>query len=120
MINPSCMILTGREHTSRQDVYKRQAKKMEFRQERVRPYIDSVITFEELQALIDSRDIDISSLDEDVLDNADVYKRQTLYVLIKREKQSAVFLFLTCFFSFLKKTICFLDFLIKLSMFRCV
>ena len=51
------------------------AKKMEFRQERVRPYIDSVITFEELQALIDSRDIDISSLDEDVLDNASYYGR---------------------------------------------
>jgi len=43
---------------------------------------------------------------------------KTFYVLIKREKQSAVFLFLTCFFSFLKKTICFLDFLIKLSMFN--
>jgi len=51
------------------------AKKMEFQKEKVRPWIDSAITFEELQALFDSRDIDISSLPEDVLDNASYYGR---------------------------------------------
>lgn len=51
------------------------AKKMEFQKESVRPYIDSVITFEELQALFDSRDIDIRTLDEDILDNASYYGR---------------------------------------------
>ncbi len=51
------------------------AKKMEFQKEEVRPYIDSVITFEELQALLDSRNIDITELDEDVLDNASYYGR---------------------------------------------
>jgi len=48
---------------------------MEFQQEAVRPYIDSVITFEELQALFDSRDLDITQLSEDVLDNASYYGR---------------------------------------------
>ena len=51
------------------------AKKAESRNERVRPWIDSVLTFEELQALIDSRDIDITALPEDVLDNASYYGR---------------------------------------------
>ena len=51
------------------------AKKMEFQLEHVRPYIDSVITFEELQALFDSRDIDITTLGEGVLDNASYYGR---------------------------------------------
>ncbi len=51
------------------------AKKMEFQQEHVKPYIDSVITFEELQALIDSKDIDLTALEEDVLDNASYYGR---------------------------------------------
>ncbi len=51
------------------------AKKMEFQKEKVRPYIDSVITFEELQALFDSRNIEVSSLEEDVLDNASYYGR---------------------------------------------
>lgn len=51
------------------------AKKMEFQKEEVRPYIDSVITFEELQALIDSRDIDVTSLEEGVLDNASYFGR---------------------------------------------
>ena len=41
----------------------------------MKPYIDSVMTFEELQALYDSCDIDITSLDEDVLDNASFYGR---------------------------------------------
>ncbi len=51
------------------------AKKMEFQKEEVRPYIDSVITFEELQALFDSKDIDLGALEEDVLDNASYYGR---------------------------------------------
>lgn len=51
------------------------AKKMEFQKPTVRPYIDSVITFEELQALFDSRDFDLSGLEEDVLDNASYFGR---------------------------------------------
>ncbi|MBO5870885.1 MAG: 4Fe-4S dicluster domain-containing protein [Clostridia bacterium] len=51
------------------------AKKNEFRQPEVRPYVDSVITFEELQALFDSKDVDITMLDEGVLDNASYYGR---------------------------------------------
>ncbi|MDE7230240.1 MAG: 4Fe-4S binding protein, partial [Oscillospiraceae bacterium] len=51
------------------------AKKMEFQKESVRPYIDCVITFEELQALFDSKDIDIRELDEDLLDNASYFGR---------------------------------------------
>ncbi|MGI5825652.1 MAG: [Fe-Fe] hydrogenase large subunit C-terminal domain-containing protein, partial [Bacillota bacterium] len=51
------------------------AKKMEFQKESVRPYVDSVITFEELQALFDSRDFDLSTLSEDVLDNASYFGR---------------------------------------------
>ena len=51
------------------------AKKMEFKKPEVSPYIDSVMTFEELQALFDSRDLDITKLPEDVLDNASYYGR---------------------------------------------
>lgn len=51
------------------------AKKAEFQKKTVRPYIDSVITFEELQALLDSREIELASLKEEVLDNASYYGR---------------------------------------------
>lgn len=51
------------------------AKKMEFQKETVRPYIDCVLTFEELQALFASRDIELETLEEDVLDNASYYGR---------------------------------------------
>jgi [FeFe] hydrogenase (group B1/B3) len=51
------------------------AKKMEFQQEKVRPYIDTVLTFEELQALFDSKDLEIAELPEDLLDNASFYGR---------------------------------------------
>jgi iron only hydrogenase large subunit-like protein len=51
------------------------AKKMEFQTEAVRPYVDCVITFEELQALFDSKGIDLGNLEEDVLDNASYYGR---------------------------------------------
>ncbi len=51
------------------------AKKAEAQKEKVKPYVDAVLTFEELQALIDSRDIDITELEEDVLDNASYFGR---------------------------------------------
>lgn len=41
----------------------------------VKPFVDAVMTFEELQTLYDSRDIDITSLPEDVLDNASYFGR---------------------------------------------
>ena len=51
------------------------AKKAEVQKESVKPYVDVAMTFEELQALFDSRDIDIMTLDEDVLDNASYFGR---------------------------------------------
>ena len=51
------------------------AKKAEAQLESVKPYVDSVLTFEELQALFDSKDIDVTTLGEDVLDNASYYGR---------------------------------------------
>ena len=51
------------------------AKKAEAQNEKVKPYIDAVLTFEELQALFDSRDMDITTLEEGVLDNASYFGR---------------------------------------------
>ncbi len=51
------------------------AKKMEFRRPEYAPYVDSVITFEELQALFDSQDFDVAALEEDILDNASYFGR---------------------------------------------
>ena len=51
------------------------AKKAEMQKENVRPYVDSVLTFEELQALLDSRDIDVLSLEQDQLNDASFYGR---------------------------------------------
>ncbi|MCI5837676.1 MAG: 4Fe-4S dicluster domain-containing protein [Christensenellaceae bacterium] len=51
------------------------AKKAEAQKDNVKPYVDAVLTFEELQALFDSRDIDITTLEEGVLDNASYYGR---------------------------------------------
>ena len=51
------------------------AKKAEMQLPTVAPYVDAVLTFEELQALIDSRDIDLNQLPEDVLDNASYFGR---------------------------------------------
>ena len=51
------------------------AKKMEVQHEDVKPYVDAAITFEELQALFDSKDMDITTLGEDVLDNASYFGR---------------------------------------------
>ena len=51
------------------------AKKAEVQKDSVRPYVDAALTFEELQALFDSRDIDITELEEGMLDNASYYGR---------------------------------------------
>ena len=51
------------------------AKKAEAQLDSVKPYVDTVLTFEELQALFDSRDLDLASLEEGVLDNASYFGR---------------------------------------------
>jgi iron only hydrogenase large subunit-like protein len=51
------------------------AKKMEFKKDDVSPYVDSVITFEELQALFDSKDIAIETLIEQNISDASYYGR---------------------------------------------
>lgn len=51
------------------------AKKMEVQLDSVKPYVDAALTFEELQALFDSRDIDLTALEEGVLDNASYFGR---------------------------------------------
>ena len=51
------------------------AKKAEAQLGDVKPYVDCVLTFEELQALFDSKDIDITTLGEDYLDNASYFGR---------------------------------------------
>ena len=51
------------------------AKKLEVQKESVKPWVDVAMTFEELQALFDSRDLDITTLDEGVLDNASYFGR---------------------------------------------
>ena len=51
------------------------AKKMEFKKEDVASYVDSVITFEELQALFDSKDLEIKDLEEEAVSDASYYGR---------------------------------------------
>ena len=51
------------------------AKKAEAQLEPVKQYVDTVLTFEELQALFDSRGLDIAALEEGVLDNASYFGR---------------------------------------------
>ena len=51
------------------------AKKAEAQREEVKPYVDAVLTFEELQALFDSKDMDITALPENMLDNASYFGR---------------------------------------------
>lgn len=51
------------------------AKKAEILKDSVKPYVDTAITFEELQALFDSREIDIMGLEESELDNASYFGR---------------------------------------------
>ena len=52
------------------------AKKAEVRRKNVREYVDTALTFEELQALFDSKDIDITTLPETALDTASPYGRR--------------------------------------------
>ena len=52
------------------------AKKAEVQTGAVKPYVDAVLTFEELQALFDSREIEVAELDDEgVLDQASYYGR---------------------------------------------
>ncbi len=51
------------------------SKKAEVQKEEVRPFVDVAMTFEELQALFDSKDIDITTLEENLLDNASYFGR---------------------------------------------
>ncbi len=51
------------------------AKKQEAQLDHVKAYVDCVITFEELQALLDSKGIEVEKLEEAPLDNASYYGR---------------------------------------------
>ena len=51
------------------------AKKAEAQLEEAKPYVDAVMTFEELQALYDSCDIDIKELDDSTLSGASRFGR---------------------------------------------
>ena len=51
------------------------AKKAEVQLDDVKPWVDAAITFEELQALLDSREIDIATLPEEVLNDASYFGR---------------------------------------------
>ncbi|MCB6992852.1 monomeric [FeFe] hydrogenase [bacterium 210820-DFI.6.37] len=51
------------------------SKKMEIKQDHVKDYIDYVMTFEELQAVIDSKDIIVEELPETALDDATYFGR---------------------------------------------
>ena len=51
------------------------AKKAEAQLEHARPFVDVVLTFEELQALFDSRTIEIAELGESELNNASAFGR---------------------------------------------
>lgn len=50
-------------------------KKLEYKMEKTGGAIDSVLSFEELQAFFDARSIDITSLEDSSLDNASYYGR---------------------------------------------
>lgn len=51
------------------------SKKLEYKLPKTQGAIDSVLSFEELQAFLDARDIDVGSLEETSLDNASFYGR---------------------------------------------
>lgn len=51
------------------------SKKQEIRDARVSKYVDVTLTFEEFQAMIDAKDIDMSKLEESTLDDASYYGR---------------------------------------------
>ena len=55
------------------------AKKAEAGREEVKPYIDAVITFEELRALFDSREIELADLEAEDLTDASGYGRAFAY-----------------------------------------
>lgn len=51
------------------------AKKMEIKQEDIKDAVDLVITFEELQAMLDAMEIDLKQCEESFMDNASYYGR---------------------------------------------
>ena len=51
------------------------AKKQEMKKDSVKPYVDVVLTFEELQALFDSREIELNSLEEREIENSSSFGR---------------------------------------------
>lgn len=51
------------------------SKKKEIQKDEVKKYVDYVLTFEELQALVDAKEIDAVNLEESPLDNASYYGR---------------------------------------------
>lgn len=65
-VDPTCKVVFVGPCTS---------KKFEFKQDDVKDYIDCVMSFEELQAFLDARNIDVSTLPDSALDNASYYGR---------------------------------------------
>ena len=51
------------------------SKKLEYKLPKTQGAIDSVLSFEELQAFFDARDVDVASLEDTALDNASFYGR---------------------------------------------
>ena len=51
------------------------AKKMEIKEDDIKGIVDLVITFEELQAMLDAHEIDLTKCEETSLDNASYYGR---------------------------------------------
>ena len=51
------------------------AKKKEIQREEVKPYVDFVLTFEELEAMIDAKEIDMANLKETETEKASYYGR---------------------------------------------
>ena len=51
------------------------AKKMEIKEEDIKGIVDYVLTFEELQAMLDAYEIDLAQCEETALDNASYYGR---------------------------------------------
>lgn len=78
---PSPMVMTGRLLKTLDPTAKVifvgpcTSKKFEYKSELASKYIDCVLSFEELQAFLDARNIDVSTLKGTVLDNASYYGR---------------------------------------------
>ncbi|MBR5048424.1 MAG: 4Fe-4S dicluster domain-containing protein [Erysipelotrichaceae bacterium] len=51
------------------------AKKAEVRRKNVRDYVDVALTFEELQALFDARNVDLKAMDDDSMEDASYFGR---------------------------------------------